>query len=310
MGASRACLKVAGFLSALPSIVWPLLLRFRSRIPSSGLMAIVLNVTRFRSFNRGEILMSNPELNGHLVAIFCHGIWHDGKHHGLRNPDEGPKIDCHGIEAVHIANREKAQALIPSGGRTRPDLYASGITISEAQGMKEFLQRCTKGLDSNIQLITEDWARDSFENLLFSMFAYCHATGHYPARFTAVSWRFKANRILLIGNALGITNFDFVGVENPGSATLEDAIGGETSYLASLLHYQSGTLVDPLHRAPAFEKKRKARMLPEYKGDSRRYLQDVSEAYTHAHGIDGIIAQIADLRPGDGWRRVHWPWCA
>jgi hypothetical protein len=60
------------------------------------------------------------------------------------------------------------------------------------------------------------------------MFAFCHPTGHHPERFTAVSWRFKANRILLVGNSLGIPNFEFVGVENPDSSNLLHAICAET----------------------------------------------------------------------------------
>ena len=179
--------------------------------------------------------------------------------------------------------------------------------ISEAMGMKEFIQK-SGTLGSNVPIITEDWARDSFENCLFSMFAFCHATGHYPERFTAVSWRFKANRILLVGNALGIPNFEFVGVENPDSRNLLHAICAETGYLASLLHYQTQTLVDPFHRTSAFEDKRQGRMPRKYERNSSAYLRDVGAAYARARGIGEAIEAVSTVKPGDGWQAIRWPW--
>jgi hypothetical protein len=246
------------------------------------------------------------ELNGHVIALFCHGIWARGQHLGLKYIDEGPKIDRHGIAAAELATRENAR-LLTSGGWTRPDLYDSGVTISEAMGMKDFIQK-SGTLGSNVPIITEDWARDSFENCLFSMFAFCHATGHYPERFTAVSWRFKANRILLVGNALGIPNFEFAGVENPDSRNLLHAICAETGYLASLLHYQTQTLVDPFHRTSAFEDKRQGRMPRKYERNSSAYLRDVGAAYARARGIGDAIEAVSTLKPGDGWQAIRWPW--
>lgn len=251
--------------------------------------------------------MTTARLKGHVIALFCHGIWWLGEHLGLKYADEGPKIDQHGHAAAELATTAHATALVPTGGRTRPDLYASGVTISEASGMKTFIRESGR-LGDNVEVITEDWARDSFENCLFAMFAYCHATGQYPERFTAVSWRFKANRILLVGNSLGIPNFDFVGVENPDSANLLHAICAETGYLASLVHYHTQTLVDPFHRANAFEEKRRDRMTPEYKRNSSLYLSDVSAAYANATGVSEAIESVAMLNPGDGWQAIRWPW--
>ena len=246
-------------------------------------------------------------LQGHMVSVFCHGMYADGKHLGLKYPGEAPKIEQHGIVAAALATESNARALVPTGGRTRPDLFASGIKESEAEGMETFI-RSTGKLGPNVEIIGENWARDSLENALFSMFAYCHVTGAYPERFTAVSWRFKENRILLIGTALGIPGFEFVGVENPETANLLHAICAETGYLASLLHFQTQTLVDPLHRAAAFEEKRRGRMPPAYKRDSARYLADVRTAYAKAEGVNEAIDALAALAPGDGWKAVRWPW--
>lgn len=251
--------------------------------------------------------MKTLKLKGHVVGLFCHGIWWRGKHLGLKYSDEEPKIDRHGIAAADLAIKSNATTLLVSGGCTRPDLYETGVTISEATGMKAFMQE-SGALGNNLPVVTEDWARDSFENCLFSMFAACHATGHYPERLTVVSWRFKANRILLVGNALAIPNFEFVGVENPDGKNLQHAICAETGYLASLVHYQTQTLVDPFHRGSAFEDKRQGRMPPRYKRDSSAYLQDVRAAYPKAEGIGAAIEAVSTLKPGDGWQAIRWPW--
>jgi hypothetical protein len=39
--------------------------------------------------------------------------------------------------------------------------------------------------------VVEDYARDSFENLLFSICRFKEVTGNYPARVTVVGYTFK-----------------------------------------------------------------------------------------------------------------------
>ena len=39
--------------------------------------------------------------------------------------------------------------------------------------------------------VVEDFARDSLENLLFSIARFRQVTGRYPARFTVVGFDFK-----------------------------------------------------------------------------------------------------------------------
>ena len=50
------------------------------------------------------------------VALFCHGIWKDGIHHGLMFREEQPQIDLQAMESVQLANSLKAAALIVFGG--------------------------------------------------------------------------------------------------------------------------------------------------------------------------------------------------
>ena len=116
------------------------------------------------------------------------------------------------------------------------------------------------------------------------------------------------NRILLIGHALRIPNFDVIGVENPGPEHLVHAICCETDYLTKMVDYRNHCLVDPLHTSREFEEKRQRRMPPQYDQDSGRYLDDVRAAYCNAIGIEDVISALRHLTPGGDWANIRWPW--
>lgn len=48
---------------------------------------------------------------------------------------------------------------------------------------------------------TEEHARDSLENVLFSLCRFHELTGHYPERITVVSYDFKKERFLELHRA-------------------------------------------------------------------------------------------------------------
>eukprot|EP00250_Pteridium_aquilinum_P035235 c8946_g1_i1 orf=287-1348(+) len=95
-----------------------------------------------------------------------------------------------GVESV--ASDEKALLLF-SGGETRKDAgprseaqsYWSVAESSNWFGAKE---------EVRWRALTEEHARDSFENLLFSICRFKELTGHYPWNITVVSYDFKENR--------------------------------------------------------------------------------------------------------------------
>jgi hypothetical protein len=64
---------------------------------------------------------------------------------------------------------------------------------------------------------TEEFARDSFENLLFGICRFAEVTGRYPDQVTFVSWEFKRRRFDLHRAAIGWPEdrFRYAGANNP-----------------------------------------------------------------------------------------------
>jgi hypothetical protein len=64
--------------------------------------------------------------------------------------------------------------------------------------------------------IMQEHARDSFENLLFSLCRFHEITGRYPAHITAVSYTLKQKRFEQLHRAavrFPVSSFSFVGTE-------------------------------------------------------------------------------------------------
>jgi len=80
--------------------------------------------------------------------------------------------------------------------------------------------------------VTEEYATDSFENLLFSICRFREITGSYPRKISLVSFSFKRLRFeTLHAEALRwpLDRFDYVGVDPPASTgfDLEESSEGE-----------------------------------------------------------------------------------
>ena len=94
------------------------------------------------------------------------------------------------------------------------------------------------GLDVRGRTVVEDYARDSFENLLFSIARFREVTGRYPSRFTVVGYDFKAERFRrLHRRALRIPDsapFEYLGVHPRGSSRFPfaAAAAGEHAHAA------------------------------------------------------------------------------
>ena len=100
--------------------------------------------------------------------------------------------------------------------------------------------------------ITEEFARDSYENLLYSICRVREFTGHYPQQVSFVSWEFKRERFDLHRRTIGWpqSRFTYIGANNPPD--LAQAIEAET-------RNRNAYLADPYSNSPAFRAKRDAR---------------------------------------------------
>ncbi|MFN0105499.1 MAG: hypothetical protein ACKV2U_25855 [Bryobacteraceae bacterium] len=155
------------------------------------------------------------------------------------------------IEAgVRAAAADPRALLVFTGGYSRAEAGPRG----EAQSYFWIADRLNwfGHPEVRTRAITEEFARDSYENLLYSICRVREFAGVYPAHVTFVSWEFKRERFDL--HRRGIlwpeSRFTYLGPNNPDD--LEQAIAAETGNRAAYVE-------DPYSSSPAFRAKRAAR---------------------------------------------------
>ena len=89
---------------------------------------------------------------------------------------------------------------------------------------------------------TEEFAKDSYENVLFGIARFHECTGSWPMQISVVSWQFKQERFLFHGKTIHwpSAQFLFVGVSNPHKG-LKAAIAAEKHTLNMFQGDVSGT---------------------------------------------------------------------
>jgi hypothetical protein len=87
----------------------------------------------------------------------------------------------------------------------------------------------------------EQYARDSFENLLFGICRFQQIAGQYPDEVTMVSWAFKENRFDLHREALRfpVNSFHYEGMNDP--VDLQAALKGEAETVQLFRSYRYGS---------------------------------------------------------------------
>ncbi|KAJ6801334.1 uncharacterized protein M6B38_178015 [Iris pallida] len=160
---------------------------------------------------------------------------------------------------VEIADKDEGALLIFSGGETRKDAgprseALSYWTIADSEGW------FGKQHSVRSRSLTEENARDSYENLLFSVCRFRELTGTYPQNITVVSYDFKEERFShLHRSAIGFPEerFFFFGTPAPPGSR-EGAKKGEVMTRAQFQldpYGCSGSLHrkklkrDPFHRS-------------------------------------------------------------
>jgi hypothetical protein len=119
---------------------------------------------------------------------------------------EPPSYLQHIEVGVKLAEKEKSSLLVFSGGQTRADAGAH----SEAGSYWLIAEHVVKWDDSvRSRSTTEDYARDSFENLLFGICRFFECTARFPEVVKVVSWKFKEARFDLHRKALRLPRCRF-----------------------------------------------------------------------------------------------------
>jgi len=164
------------------------------------------------------------------------------------------------IEAgIRLAADDRSSLLIFSGGQTRE---AAGPR-TEAQSywlIAEHMLHWSAEVRSRSS--TEEYARDSFENLLFGICRFFECTARFPKLVRVVGWRFKQARFELHRSSLRLPRdrFEYVGVNDP--VDLRSAMEGERSVLAQFAEDPYGIRTAPAG-SPATERRK-------YLGEKRK----------------------------------------
>lgn len=205
-------------------------------------------------------------------------------------------ISLHVKRGIQLIKNDPNALLIFSGGQTRKDVgpfseaisyyylayykqwlrgsvtvptATGGSTSSAAQAVdgNKKSDSITKTEEKIIERVfLEEYARDSFENLLFSICRYREITGRYPQHVTVVGFDFKANRFSsLHRKALMYPagNFTYEGVKSPSSFNQKPAESGEavavSEFERDMYGCRDNALTDkrfkrdPFHRSIPYE---------------------------------------------------------
>lgn len=165
-----------------------------------------------------------------------------------KHPGQAATFVDHIKAGVDAAAKDDKALLLFSGGETRKDAGPR----SEAQSY--WLVADSEGWFGEKQhvrsrALTEEHARDSFENLLFSVCRFRELTGSYPHNITVVSYDFKEERFATLHrSAIGFPESRFFYVGTPASSTArESAKKGEALVKAQFQRDPYGC-IGSLHR--------------------------------------------------------------
>lgn len=156
------------------------------------------------------------------------------------------------------AHEDDESLLIFSGGETR----AVTGPLTEASSyfrVADAMELWPHSSSVRARTVTEEFATDSFENLLFSICRFREVTGRYPEQISVVSFTFKQRRFeTLHAPALQFPNsrFEYVGVDPPAETGFDLAASSQGELENAALPFEE----DPYGcHSPVLQEKRKAR---------------------------------------------------
>lgn len=164
---------------------------------------------------------------------------------------EAPKYLEHIRCAVDLAAQDPSSVLIFSGGPTRREAGPRTEGLSYWLAAEEHAWYGQP--EVRLRAFVEDFARDSFENLLFGICRFREVAGYLPEHVTVVSWEFKRERFeALHREAIGWPRekFTYVGANNPNA--LEQALRSEVTA-------RQKYLADPYSNGEEFRRKKAER---------------------------------------------------
>ncbi|KAI8975848.1 hypothetical protein BD414DRAFT_467549 [Trametes punicea] len=198
------------------------------------------------TISRGSVL----EDIDHLIMVPGHAIWKGTSLEARFDEDQwvfepyqrgGGRIAAfikHIFAAAELARQDEHSLLVFSGGQTR-----ASSTTTEAESymrlahISDLLPTASPSSSRSpapLRATTEDFALDSYQNLLFSIARFHEYTGRYPARITIVGYEMKRRRFTELHRAAlrwPETRFEYIGIDADGDA---EAQGGASAQQGEL----------------------------------------------------------------------------
>ncbi|KAI9476473.1 MAG: hypothetical protein EXX96DRAFT_577290 [Benjaminiella poitrasii] len=171
--------------------------------------------------------------NHHAVIIAGHAIYKGSPNlDDITNDDnwiletyqQGGQVNTyieHIRKGIDILKDDSNAVLIFSGGETRPSAGPRLESFSYWQiaqllldASNDIPMESKAGLSE--RMVTEEYARDSHENLLFSICRFAEMTGNYPEKVTVIGFEFKRRRFENIHRyaiRYPIEQFHYIGID-------------------------------------------------------------------------------------------------
>ncbi|BEI82486.1 hypothetical protein CcaverHIS002_0303540 [Cutaneotrichosporon cavernicola] len=171
----------------------------------------------------------------HLILVPGHAVWlgsdvgqvgEDGEW-VLEGMQKGGSVGTyikHIEKGANMAADDPNSLLVFSGGATRVQLTsplsegASYHRLAAAKGLLDTTGSSTH-LPLSARATTEEFALDSYENLLFSMARFREVTGHWPSQVTVVGYGMKQHRFEQLHRGairFPADRFSYVGIDDMG----------------------------------------------------------------------------------------------
>ncbi|KIO18967.1 hypothetical protein M407DRAFT_224281 [Tulasnella calospora MUT 4182] len=234
------------------SLLFNLNFALRPGDPQWGKAQSWLNAVSKGAFSPGSIaatIARQPEWMDvrHLIVVAGHAVWTgsdpkarlDESNWILEDRQRGggnvAAFFRHIEEGARLVNSDAHALLVFSGGQTRPTSL-----ITEAQSYHQ-LAIASKLLDleghhpstlhPTLRTTSENFALDSFQNLLFSLARFHEVTGSYPTNITVVGFGMKKPRFQELHRKAirwPEERFQYIGIDVEGDTSL--AYAGESEF--------------------------------------------------------------------------------
>ncbi|KAI8329634.1 hypothetical protein BC941DRAFT_442437 [Chlamydoabsidia padenii] len=195
----------------------------------------------------------------HAIVVTGHAIYTGPQHkealqdekNWILEPYQHGQVNTflyHIQKGIDLLISDPQALLIFSGGQTRPSAGPISEGLSYWQIAQILLQSGNTTDQLQKRIIVEDYARDSYENVLFSLCRFAEMTSDYPNRLTVIGFGFKRPRfeeLHIPAIRYPLDQFDYIGIDPPDD-DIERARQGElvNSYTPFSIDYYAchGTL--------------------------------------------------------------------